>query len=105
MSDPKNRSYRVLCVGGPLDGRWRTVHGRSFEAIEKPEGFSLADMANPDDVAFRRRVYDVEALGLFRHTLHVAFCAGQFEGSYERERAAMRAVLRRDVVNHLEGDS
>lgn len=104
MSDAENRSYRVLCVGGPLDGRWRTVMGRSFEAAEPPKVAISAAMTDAVIEPFKRYRYDVEAIGLFRCMLHVAFCYGEFKDSWERDKAAMRAVLRRDVVNHLEGE-
>ena len=104
MSDTDNASYRVLCVGGSLDGRWRTVHGRSFEAAESPLTAISADMTLAMDEPFKRYRYDVEEIGLFSQSLHVAVCRGEFKDSWERKRAVMRAVLRRDVANHLEGE-
>ena len=101
MSIEDTRSYRVLCLGGPLDGRWRTVMGRSFEAAEPSKAAISAAMTDAVIEPFKRYRYDVEALSLFRHMLHIAFCHGEFENSWERDKAAMRAVLRRDVVNHL----
>ncbi|MFC8490694.1 hypothetical protein ACFUJU_07790 [Streptomyces sp. NPDC057235] len=104
MSIADSKSYRVLCVGGPLDGRWRTVYGRSFDVAVPPKMAISAAMTDAVIEPFERVRYDVEVIGLFSHTLHVAFSGGQFQDSWEREKAAMRAVLRRDVVNHLEGE-
>lgn len=92
-------SYKVLCVGGPLDGRWKTVVGRTFLADQRTRS-AVADSPAEDDQSQRCR-YDVEAVGLFGHALHVAVCDST--PPHEKYLAVMRALLQRDVALHLEG--
>jgi hypothetical protein len=95
-------TYTVLCVGGPLGGQWKLVYERTFEAAEPPKIAFTTAMTDAVNEPFKRYRYDVEAIALFGSKMYVAVCHGEFIHSAEREKAIMRAVLQRDVANHLE---
>lgn len=94
-------TYTVLCVGGPLDGQWRTVRDRIFEAAEPPN-FTFST-ANTDAIIepFIRHEYRVENLAMLGFASWVAVCERQYRSSAERDRAVLRAVLQRDVAAQM----
>lgn len=91
-------TYDVLCVGGPLDGHWRAVEDRTFEAAEPPKIAFTADMSAAVDVPFTKYRYFVDQIAMMDFRLWVAVCEGEFRGSTERNKAVLRAILQRDVA-------
>lgn len=94
-------TYAALCVGGPLDGRWKVVHDRTFE-VAKPLklSFTTEDM---DAVIepFERYRYYVENFVMLGSAAWVAICEREFMGSDERNKAILRALLQRDVAAQM----
>ncbi|MEW1547509.1 hypothetical protein [Streptomyces tsukubensis] len=96
------KTYSVLCIGGPLDGRWVTTAERTFLAASPTSGvLSVLEADDHPDRHWRYR-YDVESIALFGHRLHVAVVDSPLTHSADRDRLMMRAVLQRDVVEQLE---
>jgi hypothetical protein len=95
-------TYNVLCVGGPADGQWKVVEDRTFEVAELPKIEFTTAMTDAMIEPFIRHRYYVDQIAMLDFRLWIAVCERQFKGSTERNKAVLRAILQRDVANHLE---
>jgi hypothetical protein len=94
-------TYTALCVGGPLDGQWRTVEDRTFEVAELPKLTFSTENTDAVIEPFARHRYHVDSIAMFGFHTYVAVCEKQFMGSSERNKAVLRALLQRDVAAQM----
>lgn len=97
------KTYRALCVGGPLNGKWHEGNDRVFRTMEPPGPVDLMAYATEDPMVpeIKFHTYEIVRLHMFGYNLWVAFDMDDTAVLLNRDTAALRAILQRDVAQAM----
>lgn len=109
---------RVLCIGGPLDGKWRSTEEKGHQLrVLKPVDLKLTEVLRADetDLSVPLPQYDIYLLerialygegiwvGLHRDTMYEMDRNPPIRGGWRDAHTTMilRAILQRDVATEM----